>query len=171
MIPGNLLAKSLQNSSSLSEIHVGMDTGRLETTVGLKHHTHSSMDHCPSEIQLTHDSICYPVYVKYLTYRNTLNKIKRKAKEEYYKNLIEKYQSDIRKTWRVLNSITGRIHDKSSISDTFIINDKKVTDTKTISNEFCSFFSNIGKQYAESIESSEHNYSHYLGKTPNGPHI
>ena len=41
-----------------------------------------------------------PVYVKYLTYRNTLNKIKRKAKEEYYKNLIEKYQSDIRKTWR-----------------------------------------------------------------------
>ena len=34
-----------------------------------------------------------PVYVKYLTYRNTLNEIKRKAKEEYYKNLIEKYQS------------------------------------------------------------------------------
>ena len=63
----------------------------------------------------------------------------------------------------MLNSITGRVHDKSSISDTFIINDKKVTDTKTISNEFCLFFSNIGKQYAESIESSEHNYSHYLG--------
>ena len=34
-----------------------------------------------------------PVYVKYLTYRNTLNKIKRKGKEEYYYNLIEKHHT------------------------------------------------------------------------------
>ena len=76
-----------------------------------------------------------PVYVKYQTYRNTLKKIKRKAKEEYYKNLIQKHQTYA--NMEILNSIAGRLNDKSSISDTFIINDKKVTDAKTIYNEFC----------------------------------
>ena len=35
---------------------------------------------------------------------------------------------NIRKTWGVLNSLIGRINDKTSISETFKIDDKNVTD-------------------------------------------
>ena len=60
------------------------------------------------------------MYNKYLRYRNTYNIIKRQTKYTRYENLLNRYQNDIRKTWRVLNNITGRSHDTTTISDTFV---------------------------------------------------
>ena len=104
---------------------------------------------------------------KYLKYRNTLNGIKRKTKETYFKTLLNDYRNDIRKTWRVMNSIIGRSHNKSSIPDTFMVNGDKITDPNIITNEFCSFFSNIGKKCAESIPNALHTFEYYLGNVPN----
>ena len=60
-------------------------------------------------------------YIKYLDYRNKHN-FKRHSKNIYCEILLNKYNKDIRKTWQVLNTITGRVHGKSGISDTFVIN-------------------------------------------------
>ena len=64
---------------------------------------------------------------KYLRYRNTYNIIKRQTKYTHYEDLLNicRYQNDIRKTWRVLNNITGRSRDKTTISDTLIVNGVK----------------------------------------------
>ena len=65
-------------------------------------------------------------YKTYIQYRNAHNKLKRYARYTYYRNLLEKHQSDIRKTWNIMNSVIGRTRDKSSILNTFMINNKKV---------------------------------------------
>ena len=36
---------------------------------------------------------------KVIEYRNQFNRIKRIAKETYYKQLLEQYKNDIKKTW------------------------------------------------------------------------
>ena len=80
---------------------------------------------------------------------------------------MHKYNNDIRKTWKVLNTITGRVSSRSTISETFMVNRVKSTDKTLIANEFCSYFTTIGKQYAEAIPKSNKGPSHYLGNKPN----
>ena len=99
-----------------------------------------------------------------LLHRKTIGKdkeLKHKTKEAY------KYNNDIRKSWKVLNTITGRVNSGSTISETFMVNGVKSTDKTLIANECCSYFTTIGKQYAEAIPKSNKSLSHYLGNKPN----
>ena len=101
-------------------------------------------------------------FENYLKFRNLYNIVKRQAKSQYYKQLLQKYSTDIRKTWKVLNSIIGRTNDKSCIPDTFIVDNSKITDANLIANGFGSYFSNIGKTLAESIPKSIKSTDHYM---------
>ena len=95
-------------------------------------------------------------------YRNIYNQLKRKTKKIYNHNLLYEHRHNIRKTWGVLNSLIGRINDKTSISETFKIDDKNVTDPTQIANEFCKFFTNIGMKYANNIPTSRFHHMHYM---------
>ena len=101
-------------------------------------------------------------YKKFIAYRNIFNKLRRKAKEMYYYTLLEKHKGDIRNTWNIMNSVIGRARDKTSISDTFIINDKRENSEKIISNSFCDYFTNIGKSFADKIPPAQHSYKWYM---------
>ena len=101
-------------------------------------------------------------FENYLKFRNLYNIVWRQAKSQYYKQLLQKYSTDIRKTWKVLNSIIGRTNDKSCIPDTFIVDNSKITDANVIANGFGSYFSNIGKTLAESIPKSIKSTDHYM---------
>ena len=50
----------------------------------------------------------HPANLKYVTYRNVYNCLKRKAKLKYYNNLFNEYQSNIKKTWDVINTLICR---------------------------------------------------------------
>ena len=65
---------------------------------------------------------------------NIYNQLKRKTKKKYNRNLLYEHRHNIRKTWGVQNSLIGRINNKTSISETFQIDDKNVTDPKQIGN-------------------------------------
>jgi hypothetical protein len=99
---------------------------------------------------------------KYIQYRNLFNKLKRISKETYYTNLFLKYKNDIKNTWKSIRSLIGKLNDKSSISDTFRINNVSVSDPNQISNEFCKFFTNIGHEYAAAIPPAQKPYHFYL---------
>ena len=43
----------------------------------------------------------------------------------YYYTLLEKHKCDIYEKWNIMNSVIGRARDKTSISDTFIIDDTR----------------------------------------------
>ena len=45
------------------------------------------------------------LWKKFIEYRNQFNRIKRIAKEAYYKQLLEQHKNDIKKTWGVINTL------------------------------------------------------------------
>ena len=67
----------------------------------------------------------------------------------------------------MLNVITGRASDKTSCIDAFMVNGNPITDKTQIANEFCTYFANIGKQYAEAIPPSRKTSKSYVTTAPN----
>ncbi len=58
---------------------------------------------------------------EFRTFRNKFNRLKKKMKQDYYHDL---------KSWQVMRSIINRSNDKTSISYTFILKDKELTDIR-----------------------------------------
>lgn len=107
-------------------------------------------------------SKCHPRYIKFIKYRNLFNKTKREAKFSYYREQINEHRNDSAKTWKILNVLIGKTSNKHDISSYFKI-DGTLTDNKLIiSNEFCNFFSNIGKNLAQQIPTSQFSFSKFL---------
>ena len=83
-------------------------------------------------------------------YRNLYNRLIRTAKAAYYSEQIEQHRGNISKTWTILNKLLGKNHDKSN-PQIFNIKNIQTEDKSKISNAFCSYFTDIGKQCASSI--------------------
>ena len=96
-----------------------------------------------------------PGYLKYIAYRNKLNSIKRKAKFAFYHNKIHMFRINSSKLWKLMKQIIGKQNNKTSITDTFIINNLPNTNPTTISNSFCEYFSTIGNKLAANIPKSK----------------
>ena len=91
-------------------------------------------------------------YISYKDYRNRYNKLRRIAKVNYYNELISKNRKDSRKLWGILHEITGKIRNKTDISEEFIINGVKERNGHIISNAFAKHYANMGGSLAERIE-------------------
>ncbi len=104
----------------------------------------------------------HTAYVKYIKYRNVLNTLKKVAKETYYRNLLTTHKNDMRKTWKIMNSIIGRTKNKDSLSSTFIVKDSEETNENIIANSFCEYFTGIGQTYADQIPPSKKSVEHYM---------
>ena len=89
---------------------------------------------------------------EYKTYRNTLNRILRLAKRNYYYQVLNENKSDLKKVWNVVNELTynkkrcnvGPSQATTAAGDT-------VSDPQKIAEEFNNFFVNISKSMAYSI--------------------
>lgn len=103
-----------------------------------------------------------PKYKKFINYRNLLNKAKREAKFTYYREQIDESRNDSAKTWKILNSLIGKTNNKNDISSFFKVDGTLTDDKLIISNEFCDFFTNIGKNLAQKIPASHFIYSSFL---------
>lgn len=85
------------------------------------------------------------------------------AKENYYSRCFTKYANDIKKTWQTIGSLIQK--SKSGISSypsKFFIDNKSVTDTNTIAEQFNKFFINIGPKLATEIGNSPCSFDSYL---------
>ena len=105
--------------------------------------------------------------VKYKNYKLYYNRIKRQSKTMYYADLIANVKFDIRKTWKVLNGLTGKNKDKSSIPNNFIYNNTHITDPCVISRDFCNYFSKVGEDFAAAIPPATNNFETFLNKNKN----
>jgi hypothetical protein len=101
-------------------------------------------------------------YVKYLHYRNAYNKLKRFAKQNFYEKRFNMFKYDIRRTWKVLNSLIGKTHDKSSIQEVFNHDNQELTDPNIIASEFCDYFAKVGPRLSNDIPSPYKEYNQYL---------
>jgi len=111
-----------------------------------------------------------PSYIKFVQYRNTYNRLKKAMKNKYYTDLLNVYKYDSRKTWSLLNTLTGRntCTTKSNIPDSFeTINNGTISDPLTISNEFCKYFTEVGKAFAAKIPPPTRPFNEYLPRKYN----
>ena len=95
-------------------------------------------------------------------------KLLKKAKSNHYSNELIKHKSDPKKTWKIINEVTGR---KKSSHDTFPksvkINDTVVSDKNRICTEFNKYFVSVGPDLASKIPQVNVDYKGFLGDSPN----
>ena len=96
----------------------------------------------------------HPSKTKFKQYKTQYNKIKMRSRIDYYENLIQNVKHDVRNTWKILNKLTGKSKDKSTITNNFINNGKVINDPKIISNDLCDYLSHVGEKFASAIPPS-----------------
>jgi len=92
--------------------------------------------------------------IKYKKYRQTLNMIKRKAKQLHLAKLFQDCSHDMKKTWRELNKLIGKTSNKHNLTDQFMLDNKILLNPIEIANSFCDFFSKVGSNTADNIPST-----------------
>jgi hypothetical protein len=105
-----------------------------------------------------------------------LNKLLRKAKREYYASQFAKYSNDCKKTWKLLHEITShkpkktdppsyfkKTIERTTESDGITL---KITDDKTIANEFNNYFANVGPKLSSKIKYSGKKTVEYFLRAP-----
>ena len=100
----------------------------------------------------------------YKNYKNLFQKLLKKSKSNHYSNQLNKHKSDSKKTWQIINEITGR---KKLSSDTFPKSVKHggtiFYDKHKICTEFNKYFVNVGPNLASKIPQVNTNYKDFLG--------
>jgi hypothetical protein len=105
-------------------------------------------------------------YLKFKTYRDLINTLKKKSHRTFYKNYFNNNMNNAKKTWSGINSILHRTK-KQKLSDIFLnSNGKLVTDQKTVSKLFNNYFVNVADNLAKKIPKPNTKYQDYL-KNPN----
>ena len=96
----------------------------------------------------------------YRSYRNHLTKLIKEDKSKYFKDKLNNCNGDVKKTWEIINNITGR--KKSNKTKLFKINNQFTDDEHVIANTFNDYYANIGTVTANSLGPSNHNYEAFL---------
>lgn len=91
------------------------------------------------------------LYITYNSYKLLYNKVKRKAKAQYIHCTLQQCMNNPSKTWKVINNLLGKTHDKTSTIELLTVNDQKVTNHSEIADNFADFFQNVGKIQSEKI--------------------
>ena len=91
-----------------------------------------------------------PILRKTFTdYRKVLNQIINSAKNSFNCNKVLENKHDRRKTWQIINELRGKT--KSSIKPSFIIDNKKITNRRVISNKFNEYFNSIASKLNDTL--------------------
>ena len=102
---------------------------------------------------------------KFKEYECVLNQVIRKAKTNYYTNQFERYVNDIKGTWREIKKLLNKNRRVSIYPTTFVRGGIAYTDPKDIANGFNEFFTGIGPQLAQGIDTSgKPAFSSYMGQ-------
>ena len=101
----------------------------------------------------------------YKDYKNLFEKIKNKAKRNYYRIKIKFFENDIRGTWKIMKEIIGKKKCINQILPKQILVDKiEINDAKSIAEKFNEFYVNVGPNLAKKIPQSDLNFESYLPK-------
>ena len=97
------------------------------------------------------------------TYKKDLKKLKRSAKQTYYKNILGINYSNPKKTWQILNSLRdNNKKTKDPLNKEFKINGDTTSDTKKIADGFNIFFTNIGPTLGNKIKTTKEAHLKYI---------
>ena len=96
----------------------------------------------------------------YKAYKKKLTTKIKILKKKYYSELIDNAKN-LKDTWKTINGLISNTY--IPLCNSFNLDNNIITNTKSIANEFNTYFSNIGKKLDSSIEKIEtNNFIKYL---------
>ena len=98
----------------------------------------------------------------YRDYNKNLRKIIRIAKRDYYHDKCAEYKSQTKRLWSIINEISGKKNDKSSLIEYLQIGNVREYGSKKISNSLAKYFAQVGKKFADKIPSPTTSIDDYL---------
>ena len=98
----------------------------------------------------------------YKLFNNIYNKLRRLAKQLYYRDRIEDAKHDMKETWKILNNLMGRGGGKSSNIKNILINGNLIENKRDMASAFNNFFSSIGNDTISKIPSTAFSFQNYL---------
>ena len=99
---------------------------------------------------------------KYTEYNKTLRNTIRRTKLQFYQEMCNRYKSQTKKLWGLINEIAGKTNDKSNLVEYLKIDDVKEYNAKKICNSFGKYFASVGKKFADKIPKPEKSIASYL---------
>ena len=110
------------------------------------------------------------VILKYKTYRNCLNKVKRMAKIDYYRKLCISLRNNTKKLWEIVNHTLGKEINKTCAIDKLKIGNITYNNPWDVSNELAAYFASVGPNYAKDISAPKKEISDYLKRLKKNDH-
>jgi len=101
---------------------------------------------------------------KYKNYRRLYNRCRNEAELLYYKEIFDTRINSIKQLWNNLNSFAflGKKKDKNNISK-LVVDNNVITDTKSMSNAFNTYFCTVGGKLQSNIKGSDnHLFKTYM---------
>ena len=100
------------------------------------------------------------------SYNKILKNLIRNAKKDYYESCFRKFKDDIKKTWDTIKLIINKNKKPQCIPEFFLVNGSRVSDINVIVEEFNKYFTDIGINLYENIDSpKDYSFQDYL-RTP-----
>ena len=103
---------------------------------------------------------------KYKDYRNTLQKIMRQAKMNYYNTKCLESKTNTKRLWNLINEIIGKKTKTDITIDAIKVDNILRHNPKTITNELGKYFANVGRTYAAKVPHSNISTKEYIEKIP-----
>ena len=105
-----------------------------------------------------------PPLGKVQSLQKTFDKVKRYVKINYYKDKCFEFKNNSKKLWGMINNITKRNNDKTSIIEYIKVDNIEYYNSLGITNNLCKYFANIGENLALKIPKSTKTIDEYLLK-------
>ena len=98
------------------------------------------------------------IYKKYKFYNDTINKLKRKCKRDFYQNYFNENSANSKKVWQGINKLLNRGRKKQGT----IFLEELISDPLKVANKFNEFYLNIADKLCEKIPKKNNEYQDYL---------
>ena len=130
----------------------------LLTSSRTKHRLFTKKLNKPSEANIT----------VYKDYNRLYNKLKRKAKKDYYYGKLLEQSNNIKNTWNIIKEVMNTKHTLNSLPNEFDVEGTIITNKQEIADKINHFFSNIGQNLNNSVPASpKHPSDYYTRPNPN----
>jgi len=107
-----------------------------------------------NKIKLSKIAIKYPTAVNiqnFKVFRNIYNSVLRACKKAFFETQLFKYQSNMKKTWELINLATKKCKKNKDEISCINIDGNTVTDSAAIADKFNTFFVNIASEIEKTI--------------------
>ena len=115
-------------------------------------------------IRLENQNVTMNNVTQYKLYRSILQKCKRSAKQQYYKEKCTDLRNNTKKLWQLINGIINKTSHKHHVIEKINKNGNILSNSQEISNEFGRYFSSIGKNFADATKQSKLEVGDYSPK-------